>query len=146
MADADGDGLRSSAFGGLDINDNAFDSDNDGLADSYEMQQRQNGIPFSLTACDTDADGLSDLQESQMGTNPNSPDSDNDGMKDGDEVWHRVYNGACQPTNAFAGGWDITINGVSTITTHVSSNPLMADSDGDNIDDLALRRSRSSAR
>ncbi|MFN8487403.1 MAG: LamG-like jellyroll fold domain-containing protein [Caldilineaceae bacterium] len=147
LKDADGDGLLSSVYNGLDPNDNNPDSDNDGLGDSYELQQRQNGVAFSPVSCDTDGDGLTDKQEAQLETDPANPDTDNDGLKDGQEVWHQVYtvttvNGqtTCAPTNNWAGGWDVRINATAPFTVHVSSNPLTPDSDGDGISDLAEKQ------
>jgi hypothetical protein len=141
LADADGDGLLSAAHGGLDANDTTWDGDNDGLADSYELQRRQDGVPFSPIQCDTDGDGLTDGQEAQLGTNPAVADSDNDGIPDGQEVWHQVYDtSTCKPTGDWAGGWDVTIDGATPLTVHVSSDPLQADGDGDGISDQAERQ------
>ncbi|MCB0139614.1 MAG: hypothetical protein KDE50_06855, partial [Caldilineaceae bacterium] len=138
LNDADGDGLLSSARGGLDPNDATWDNDKDGLADAYELEWRAAGVPYSPLSCDTDGDGLTDKQEAEFGSNPGIADSDNDGIKDGDEVWHQVYNSStCQPTATWRGGWDIPINGTPSFTLHVSSNPLTADSDRDGISDLA---------
>jgi hypothetical protein len=94
LADADGDGLRASAIGGLDPNDARSDSDGDGLADAFELERRQAGWPFSPILIDTDNDGLTDAQEMGFGTNPGRADSDNDGLKDGEELWHQRYDPA----------------------------------------------------
>src|SRR5207244_581225 len=66
LADADGDGLLSAAHGGLDPNDTTWDTDGDGLADSYEFQRRQDGVPFSPIQADSDGDGISDQAERQL--------------------------------------------------------------------------------
>src|SRR5262249_49424571 len=146
LADADGDGLLSTAHHGLDPDDTTWDKDGDGLADGYELQRRQDGVPFSPIQCDTDGDGLTDGQEAQLGTNPAIADTDNDGLPDGQEVWHQVYNtSTCKPTGAWAGGWGVTIGGATTLTVHVSSDPLQADSDGDGISDQAERQLAQSA-
>jgi hypothetical protein len=137
LADADGDGLLSAAYGGLDPNDSLADTDGDGLTDANELERRQNGLAFSPTSCDTDNDGLTDWQEVQFGTNPAVADTDNDGLTDGEEVWHQVYDANCQPTSTWSGGWDITVGGV---TTRVSSDPTRADSDNDGISDLAEKQ------
>ncbi|MEZ4615833.1 MAG: LamG-like jellyroll fold domain-containing protein [Caldilineaceae bacterium] len=129
------------AQGGLDPNDGDWDSDDDGLADAYELQQRQLGVPVSPILIDTDNDGLTDRQELRIGTNPGIADSDNDGLWDGAEVRHRRYDtntGAV--TSDFVGGWEVTVGGAMTVTVHVDSNPLLADSDGDGIDDLAEKQ------
>ncbi|MFN8446941.1 MAG: LamG-like jellyroll fold domain-containing protein [Caldilineaceae bacterium] len=124
MHDFDGDGLISTVYGGVDPNDAAWDTDGDGLSDSYELERRAVGLPYSLTQSDTDNDGLSDAQEAQYGSNPGIADTDNDGLKDGDEV----------------AGWDITINSTPSLTLRVSSDPSLADTDGDGISDLAEKQ------
>ncbi|MCL4862491.1 MAG: cadherin-like domain-containing protein [Caldilineaceae bacterium] len=149
LVDADGDGLRSNAHGGVDPNDDpdthGWDTDNDGLSDAFEMERRAAGFAFSPIQCDTDGDGLTDAQEAFFGTNPANPDTDNDGLLDSEEVWHQVYDPiTCQPTGVWAGGWDVTINAaggpLGAFTIRVTSNPLRPDSDGDGIDDLAERQ------
>jgi hypothetical protein len=141
LADADGDGLRAGAYGGLDPNDARPDSDGDGLADAFELERRQAGWPFSPILIDTDTDGLTDRQEMQLGTNPGRADSDNDGLKDGEELWHERYDpatGAPMPT--WEGGWDVTVVGATTVTVRVSSNPNAADGDDDGLSDQAERQ------
>ncbi len=147
LKDADGDGLLSNAYNGLDPNDLLFDSDNDGLSDANELERRQNGEPYSPISCDSDLDGLTDEQEMQISSSVGVADSDNDGLKDGEEVWHRVYTVStvnnqttCTPTNNWAGGWDVRINATTPLVVHVSSNPNLADSDGDGISDLAEKQ------
>ena len=144
LFDADGDGLRSSAHNGLDPNDQQWDSDGDRLADAFELEQRQAGQPFSPITCDTDLDGLTDMQEMQLGTNPGIADTDNDGLTDGEEVWHQVYeSGSCLPqldgsgNPVQAGGWDVLIEGATSYTVRVSSDPHQPDGDGDGISDQA---------
>ena len=61
-----------------------FDSDSDGLTDSYE-----NLVSFTdPSKPDTDGDGLADSQElaADVGSNPHLYDTDGDGVGDGDEV------------------------------------------------------------
>ncbi len=145
LVDADGDGLRSSVHGGIDPNDSptaqGWDTDRDGLIDTFEMERRADGVGFSPIQCDTDGDGLVDAQESFFGTNPANPDTDNDGLRDADEVRRQVYNTTtCQPGNLWAGGWDVTINAATPFTVRVTSNPNVADSDGDGISDLAEKQ------
>lgn len=145
LADADGDGLRSSAHGGIDPNDNpatfGWDTDRDGLSDTWELEQRAGGKAYSPIQCDTDSDGLTDAQEAHFGTNPANPDTDNDGIPDREEVRYQVYNTTtCQPTPVWSGGWTITINAATPFTIRVTSNPLLSDSDGDGISDLAERQ------
>jgi hypothetical protein len=144
LPDADGDGLLSSAQGGLDPNDATWDADNDGLSDANELQRRHDGAAFSPISCDTDGDGLTDHQEALLGTDPASADTDNDGRTDSQEVWHQVYNtSTCRPQldqnsrPVWTGGWDVTIGGATALGVHVSSSPLKADTDDDSLDDLA---------
>src|SRR5207248_1343788 len=68
LRDADGDGLRSPLYQGLDPNDTTPDADNDGLSDKFELEQRAAGVAYSPIQCDTDGDGLTDAQEAQLGT------------------------------------------------------------------------------
>jgi len=142
LADADGDGLIAATYNGLDPNDNAWDADGDGLADSYELERRQAGVAYSPIQRDTDNDGLTDLQEAQLGTNPALADTDNDGLRDGEEVWHRRYDPSTgAATNTWEGGWNVTVVGlVRTVTVRVSANPLDPDADGDGVSDQAERQ------
>ncbi len=141
LHDADGDGLRSSAHAGLDPNDARADTDNDGLADAYELERRQAGLALSPIQSDTDNDGLTDRQEMQFGTDPGRADTDNDGLTDGTELWHQEYNTSTgQPTGAWVGGWDVSINAATPFTVRVSSDPLDADADADGVSDQAERQ------
>ena len=141
LRDSDGDGLLATAFGGLDPNDSSWDTDGDGLGDSYELERRSAGQPYSPIQCDSDNDGLSDGQEAQFGANPGIADTDNDGLKDGEEVWHRSFNpSTCQPTNSWSGGWNVTINAATPFTIRVSSDPTLEDGDGDGVSDLAEKQ------
>ena len=61
-----------------------FDTDSDGLPDTWEMDNFGN---LSQGASgDYDNDGLTNLQEYQVGTNPTNTDTDSDGVNDGVEV------------------------------------------------------------
>jgi hypothetical protein len=139
LADADGDGLRS---GSADPNDRLWDTDGDGLSDTYELEKRQAGVAYSPTDCDADRDGLTDAEEARRHTAPDTPDTDGDGLLDGEEVYHRVYSydamsKTCIPQAAMSGGWFIEISGLGPI--RVESDPTMADTDGDGVDDLGER-------
>lgn len=141
LFDGDGDGLLASNRGGIDPNDTKPDSDNDGLADPFEMNGRANGIAFSPTQCDSDNDGLTDAQEALYGSNSGVADTDNDGLKDGDEVWHPEFTaGTCQATGNWTGGWDVTINAATPFTVRVSSDPTRDDGDEDGVSDLAEKQ------
>jgi alpha-galactosidase len=87
-----------------------FDSDGDGLPDSFELAYTTPPSATSMTPSgDLDSDGLTNLQEYQCGTIPNNPDTDGDTLQDGAEV---AGAGARPPTN-----------------------PLLADTDGDGLSD-----------
>jgi hypothetical protein len=142
LADADGDGLASLAMQGLDPNDNAFDSDGDGLSDLMELEARQRGIQLSPIVADSDNDGLTDAQELAFGTNPTVKDTDNDGLLDSEELYHQVmrFDGATRRmvlTDEWAGGWTVAITGTQPLNLLVSSSPTLADSDLDGISDQA---------
>lgn len=132
LADADGDGLRSRAVGGLDPDDSTADGDEDGLSDRYEKQ-----IGTDPALADTDGDGLSDYWELFYRTNPLLPDSDFDGLLDGDEFFHSGALHAGLPDDSgWRGGWSFVYTFDSNnhpLSTWVSSNPLSFDTDGDGI-------------
>ena len=147
--DHDSDGLFSTITGGNDPNDNTWDTDADGLSDRYEVEMRaragaNGGARPSPLSRDTDGDGVCDDMEVRFGSYPNQRDTDGDGLNDGGEVWH--YN--CI-SGQWEGGWDFVVTSVvtgtggitstRTLTTHVSSDPLMVDSDSDGLNDLAER-------
>lgn len=146
LRDADGDGLLSTAYHGLDPNDATADADGDGLTDRLELERRAAGVAISPVLRDSDNDGLPDAQELRLGTDPGAADSDNDGLTDGEEVYHLVIDpdtGA--PTTTWAGGWNVTINAQTPFVVRVSSDPLSADGDNDGINDLAERQLAQSA-
>ena len=118
LMDADGDGLLSPAHDGPDPDDSTWDTDGDGLSDAYELEMRESGIPFDPEDADTDDDGLSDFEEVLLGTDPANTDTDSDGLTDKQEV----------------DGWTFAVAGVRT---HVTSDPLRRDGDGDGVNDLA---------
>jgi len=124
LPDADGDGLLGSAFNGIDPDDSRVDTDNDGLSDAFELERRQAGLAISPILADSDNDGLSDKDEMAFGSNPGIADTDNDGLTDKQEH----------------DGWDVTINGATSFTLRVTSNPNQGDSDADSISDQAERQ------
>lgn len=75
--DSDNDGLSNS------VDD---DDDNDGLPDQFELQYGLNPLDASDALLDWDLDGITTLAEYQNGTNPNSFDSDGDGIDDDQEL------------------------------------------------------------
>ena len=115
-----------------------WDSDGDGLSDKFEFDNNGSlGTDFSKK--DTDGDGISDGFEYRLGTRIDKKDSDGDGLPDNVEVYHPTSDGT------WSGGWDIELpkygavgpSGRFTITVPVFSNPLVADTDGDGMSDLA---------
>jgi Concanavalin A-like lectin/glucanases superfamily/Bacterial TSP3 repeat len=61
-----------------------IDSNNDGMADNWEMQYF--GTLNVNPTGDADGDGLNNLQEFLVGTDPTNPDTDYDGRNDGQEI------------------------------------------------------------
>ena len=102
-----------------------FDSDEDGLTDSYEKS-----LPgLDTDSDDTDGDGLSDKEELKYtNTDPTIPDSDGDGLSDKAEV--KDYK--TDPNNIDTDGDGLTdFEEVSIIGT----DPLNFDTDGDSLTD-----------
>ena len=63
------------------------DTDNDGMADSFEIANGFNPNDPDDASLDADGDGLSNLEESQIpGLDPNNADTDGDSISDGVEV------------------------------------------------------------
>jgi len=126
------------------------DSDGDGLSYSDETSGWDikvyyvNGTNATIHVTsnpnkyDTDGDGLSDFEELAHLTNPRSSDTDGDGLSDYDEI--KVYGIYAMdqdserpyPDGLIDGlevnGWYINVSGVKT---HVTSDPLSYDTDGD---------------
>jgi Bacterial TSP3 repeat len=61
---------------------NPRDTDNDGLADSYELVKG-----YNEKNPDSDNDGLRDMDELKIGTSPINADTDNDGVIDGRDFY-----------------------------------------------------------
>ncbi len=130
--DADGDGLRATAYGGADFKDKQWDQDGDRLSDGYELTATsrpitEGGMALDVADADTDSDGVPDNVEVRWGTNPGRIDTDGDGLQDEEEL----------PP---AGAWSIPYAydpGTGTITdARVWSDPNRADGDGDGMSDL----------
>ncbi|MFK8020929.1 MAG: Ig-like domain-containing protein, partial [Pseudomonadales bacterium] len=67
------------------------DTDNDGMADSFETANGFNPNDPADANLDADGDGLTNLQESQIpGLDPNNPDTDGDSVSDGVEVKNQL--------------------------------------------------------
>ena len=115
LCDADGDALRSKAYGGNDPHDGTADTDHDGLSDFYEI--RNGTDPLDR---DPDGDGLTDYWELFYHSDPFQADTDGDGLADKEEIdgWGFVY------------GYD---SQGQPLQTWVTSDPLNPDTDGDGI-------------
>ena len=128
----------------------SVDSDNDTIADNWELQKTSptpNLDDLTLTG-DFDEDNLSDVTEYQLSLgafpdiDPTNPDTDNDGLLDGAEI---AGVGQRPPTNPTLA--DTDQDGVSDLAedntgTYVGllqtgTNPTLLDSDEDNVNDGA---------
>jgi len=133
--DFDGDGLLHDA----DPDDHWWDTDFDGLSDSFELE-----IGSNPDDKDSDGDGLGDYEEIRAGTSPVRPDTDGDGLKDGEEVFHQdIFDqDGDGDVEEWVGGWlyayDLADDG-SLLATWVTPNPLDADADGDALSDFQER-------
>lgn len=122
-----------------------WDYDNDGLSDKFEFDN-SGALGTNYMAADTDGDGLSDGFEYQIGTQINAKDSDGDGLTDDIEVYHPTSGGI------WAGGWEIDLpeygavgpNGRTWFQARVFSNPLVKDTDGDGMSDMAEKENGTS--
>jgi hypothetical protein len=96
------------------------------LNESYSaasINLRKGDVLHLVYVTDTDLDGLSDRLEVLQGTDLNNADSDGDGLDDAMEIYGWFSNLASPPCDV----------GEQHL---VFSNPLLADSDGDNLTDL----------
>lgn len=112
--DYDGDGRLNTEE--ITTNQWKFDTDGDGLSDTFELKSGTSPINT-----DTDGDGLSDGIELHLGTDPLKKDTDGDVLSDFEE--HR--------------GWQVNFTYYGQqFTENVSSDPHVSDSDGDGLTDL----------
>ncbi|MDV6167856.1 gliding motility-associated C-terminal domain-containing protein [Flavobacterium sp. DG1-102-2] len=141
--DADGDGLTSVEEAANGTDPANPDTDGDGISDGNEVDNGTDPLnacspnPTS-PSCDLDNDGLTNQQEAAIGTNPAVADTDQDGINDGTEV----ANGsdplsACSPNGIFA-TCDQDNDGLTNAQEAIlGTNPTVADTDGDGINDGA---------
>ncbi|NBU62951.1 MAG: hypothetical protein EBS29_00345, partial [Chloroflexia bacterium] len=109
-----------------------LDSDKDKLSDSDEALKGTNPLK-----ADTDGDGLSDYDEVRLGTDPLVADKDNDGLNDFAEVQLNTNPNKADSDNDLLSDFIE----VTTFTQYPGSsnkfytNPLVADTNGDGIND-----------
>jgi hypothetical protein len=112
--DKDGDGLNNTEE--TASNDMLWDSDGDGLGDSYELV-----IGTNPRNADSDGDSLGDRLEVELGTNARLMDSDGDGIEDGMEYR----------------GWVVSFNySGKEFFWHIASDPRFNDTDSDGVTDF----------
>ncbi len=90
--DTDNDGLTDLEEYQAKTNPTLLDTDEDGIADGYELNNGMNPLDGADALVDTDNDGLPDTFEIFHGLNindPNDVNTDNDG--DGFTVWQEFY-------------------------------------------------------
>ncbi len=130
LADTDGDG----------DSDYFEDSDGDYVPDGFELSQFAGDFgvlilagegPAAYFGTDTDGDGLLDIHEFLLtGTDFDNPDTDGDGTSDGDEDFDGDGLTNAEELPALA---DI-LSGDQALLN--ATNPSLADTDGDGIDDF----------
>jgi hypothetical protein len=152
--DDDGDGLPDDQESATW--DDMWDTDCDGLSDKFERDM-QDTLGFSPTKFDRDlvasslGEDLNDGFEYHIGTRPDVADTDGDGLFDYEEIYHQWqhnYNsfGTCRNSGygtPWSGGWQVNLPGTSEVIW-VSSDPLVADADGDGLNDASERENGTS--
>lgn len=96
------------------------DSDNDGMADHWELSFGLNPEDSTDADGDLDGDGLSNLLEYQHDSSPIKIDSDGDGLSDSDEVnqYHTSVTKVDSDDDGFSDDWEVLYG----------FNPLLVDS------------------
>ena len=114
-----------------------FDSDGDGMSDSYE---EQNGLdPLAATGenggnGDADGDGLSNIAEYRAGTNPRAFDSDGDGFGDYDSrpgPGFRTYGELFDDGDNIPDAWEALYQRICPSTGLEGLDPATYDADKD---------------
>lgn len=158
----DADGIAYTFDAGGSGNGTAGDSDDDGLNDTWEVEQFGNVTAQNGTG-DPDGDGLNNTEEFAIGTNATNPDTDGDGLDDkedpfpldptkpggtgngtgnetedldGDglpDAWEREH---FNSTTAQDGDGDPDSDGLSNEEEYdLGTDPNLADTDGDGLND-----------
>jgi hypothetical protein len=138
--DSDGDGLNNSEESVAGTDPWSPDTDGDGLGDDYELD-----IGTDVRSSDSDYDGMSDRFEHSRGYNPTSTDSDGDRLKDFFEYrgWavNFTYRGQDYywMVNSDPSLADTDSDGINDYDEYFSLlNPRSGDTDGDGTADVAL--------
>ncbi|MCS6771490.1 MAG: S8 family serine peptidase [Kiritimatiellae bacterium] len=99
-------------------NPTAFDTDNDGMPDGWEIVNNLNPI-VNDAALDVDGDGVNNLNEYLNGGDPRTPDTDGDGVGDATELVNgTILNLADSDADGLDDGFE----------AQIGSNPRRADS------------------
>ena len=138
VADSDADGLSDGQEATLGTNPLSADSDGDGLPDGWEVTNAlspTSNVGTNGAAGDPDNDGRTNGQEYTTGTKPVVVDTDLDGLADG-------YDITVGPADPRYLGWAASIVYTNSTTNRIfkgelsaGSNPLVADSDSDGLND-----------
>lgn len=149
--DIDGDGLTNAQEAILGTLPNNADTDSDGVDDKTDNcpvvsneDQADADNDHVGDACDNDADndGLTDEQEAALGTDPTIADTDGDTVLDGNDncpvvsntdqlnTDHDELGNACDDDDDNDGLTD-------EVEADAGSNPLVADTDGDGVNDFS---------
>ncbi len=146
LADTDNDGLTdfqevcydgdcnnyTPAPTGGDLDARNPDTDGDGMADGWEIDNQTNPL-VNDAVLDPDKDGLNNLEEYTAGTKANREDTDGDGLLDGVEVKQYGSNPLSRDTDSdgMLDGWEVA-NGLNLL----DPADALLDTDNDGIDNL----------
>ncbi|MGI9308276.1 MAG: hypothetical protein ACR2P6_03370, partial [Gammaproteobacteria bacterium] len=124
--DADDDGVGDVCI---------WDSDEDGMPDTWEIAHGLNPLDAADALLDPDADLLNNLGEFQHNTDPNNPHSDSDALPDGDEVFgNNQWGYTSDPNNPDTDNdW---IKDHFEVVSWLGTDPNSADTDNDTMPDF----------
>ncbi|WP_369855609.1 carboxypeptidase regulatory-like domain-containing protein [Candidatus Thalassolituus haligoni] len=156
LSDSDADGLSDGEEVGLGSNPTVADTDADGMTDGFEALYGLDPNDAQDAATDIDSDGLTNLQEFTVGTHPGLADSDNDGLSDQQELDVTQTSPVNSDTDGdgLGDGFEVdygfdpnlageqVLDGDGDGLTNaqefaLGTNPTLADSDGDGVDDAS---------